>query len=71
LSEEYLIRLILEATLWALLAVALMAGSNLAGVALSADANFPNSRGNDEGFFAVEYTFYSVVPIVRIVYGLA
>jgi hypothetical protein len=71
LAEEYYIRLILEVTLWGLLAVALEIGSNIAGIALSADPNFPNGVGNDKGIYLVEQSFYSVAAIVRIVYGVA
>ena len=71
LSEEYQLRLILEASLWGLTALALEVGSNIGGIALSADPDFPNGIGNDTGNYTVEQSFYTVAPIVRIVLGAA
>jgi hypothetical protein len=53
--------------LWGLLALTLETGGNLAGLALTADAEFPNAPGNDTGLFRVDTTPYSIVAIVRII----
>ena len=55
--------------MWGGLALILEVVSNLAGVALSADPEFPNSPGNDKGLYYVENSFYTVAPIGRVVYG--
>jgi hypothetical protein len=49
LGEDYMIRLILEISLWGLLSFLLTVGCNIAGIALSADTDFPNGIGNDKG----------------------
>jgi hypothetical protein len=54
LGEEYYTRLILETVLWGGLAITLEIVSNIGGVALSADPEFPNGPGNDKGIFRVE-----------------
>ena len=65
-----MIRLILEITLWGLISFILTVGCNVAGYALSADTDFPNGIGNDKGQYTVEQSFYTIVPIVRIVDGV-
>jgi hypothetical protein len=67
LSEEYQIRLILEIIMWGGLAIALEVGCNLAGLALTADTEFPDAPGNSTGLFRVDVTFFSVTAIIRIV----
>ena len=49
LGEDYMIRLILEISLWGLLSFLLTGGCNIAGIALSADTDFPHGIGNDKG----------------------
>ena len=69
ISEDYMLRLILETTLWGSLAILLEIGGNIGAIALSADEDFPNGIGNDKGNYTVEQSFYTVAPIVRIVFG--
>jgi hypothetical protein len=67
LSDRYLTRLILEILLWGGFAFLLEIASNIAGVALFADQDFPHGKGNNRGIYTVEMTMYTVVPSVRIV----
>jgi len=53
LAEEYYIRLILETTLWGIAALLLEVGSNIAGISLSADPEFPNSPENKKDIYKV------------------
>lgn len=62
-------RLILEIVLWGGFAFLLEIASNIAGIALAADKDFPSGKGNDVGIYTVEMTMYTVVPIIRIAYA--
>ena len=55
--------------MWGGLALLLEVLSNLGGVALSADPEFPNGPGNDTGLFYVENSFYTVAAVSRVFYG--
>jgi hypothetical protein len=54
MAESYYTRLILETSLWGLLGLMLAVGSNIGGISLTADPDFPNGIGNDTGNFTVE-----------------
>lgn len=54
MAETYYTRLILEIVLWGGLAFLLEIGSNIAGISLSADPEFPNGVGNKTGSYLVE-----------------
>jgi hypothetical protein len=53
--------------MWSALAIALEVASNLGGLALTADTEFPDAPGNSTGLFKVDVTFFSVAAIMRII----
>jgi len=67
MSEVYSLRLYLETSCWGVLAFLLEIASNIAGIALAADPEFPNGVGNDKGVYTVAASWYTIVPIIRIV----